>query len=360
MRGLAVLAAAVFAAACDTGSRHDASLGVGPALNVVGFNGDATGGQLPADGTVQIAFDRLLHPASVTRQSFAIRDASGNFLQPAVTYDPVARVVTLLNPGGTEAWLVAGLTYTVSIGVSKADDYTGGSGPRAIDGATLAAAVSKTFQAVAPTAPTPTSDRAIDFCADVLPIFQLRCSGGSCHAAPGQVTRPAEGLVLQTAAGVANTALGRSSQESNTGALAKPQVQGRAFGVNMALVDPGNPGGSWLLYKVLLGQLRAVDQGLDAGVATCGAGGTAPLPVAQTTLPQPTPLITADERARLSEYVLGNQMPYPLNLPSSTPTPITPTDDESSTLPLTYEELQRVRAWITQGAKTAECPSCPQ
>ncbi|HEY2510118.1 MAG TPA: hypothetical protein VGI39_04660 [Polyangiaceae bacterium] len=324
-------------------------------------------GTLPADltSTVQIGLDRLLHPASVTRQSFALRDVAGNYLQPVVTYDPVARVVTLQNnaTGPTGAWLQAGTSYEVVMGVAKSDDWAGLGGPRAIDGATLSAQVVKTFQAVAATTATSSPDRLVDFCSDVLPVFQYRCSASSCHGAP-QGSMPAEGLVLQTANGIANTVFSsagtRVAQESNTGGAAGTgHPQGRPFGVDMALITPGDPGSSYLLYKVLLGQVRPVDQGLDAGVPTCGAA-SLPAPVAQTTLPQPSLTLPDDEQTRLSQYILGDQMPFPLNLPANYPTPVGPPDDESATLPMTFDELERLRAWIAQGARLEQCPACPE
>lgn len=319
---------------------------------------------------IQIAFDRLLHPASVTRQSFSLADKSGNFLEPVVTYDPVARVVTLRAPSASP-WLVDGVTYSVSMGVAAQNDYQGLGGPRAIDGAVLPAKAVETFQAALPTTPTPGPDRIVSFCDDVLPIFQLRCSGGLCHAAPVKngSTFPAEGLILQTANGVLNTAIGtashgRTAQGANTGPLAgQPAVQGKPFGVDMAIVNPiDGPGQSWLMYKVLLGQRRAIDRGLDAGVATCGAGAAPPSAVLQLPSPQPAASLplSASEEEVLSQYILGNQMPYPLNLPSNVQTPVGGTNDESSTLPLTFDELERVRAWIAQGANVSQCTSCPE
>lgn len=338
--------------------------------------GDAGSTALPTDAVIQIAFDRLLHPTSVTRQSFSLVDENGNYPEPVVTYDPVARIVSISSPNDTIGpWLTAGATYKIVIGVSAANDFTGGSGPRAIDGATLEAPVTLVFQAVTPVTPTTSADRPIDFCDDVIPIFQRSCSGGLCHAA---TATPAEGLILETPDGVLNTAIGtgpapRVSQESNTGGSAvSAAVQGNPFGVDMPIIGatyspddagttPGNPGGSYLMYKVLLGQLRPIDDGLDAGYAACGSA-SEPIPVGQLPSPQPaaTQMISDSERAILSEFILGNQMPYPLNLSSTTPTPasfITPT---SSTLPLTFEELERIRAWIAQGAHVEACSACPE
>jgi hypothetical protein len=327
----------------------------------VGFNGAAdagTAGTIPADGTIQIAFDRLLYPATVTRQSFQLEDSAGNFPEPIVTYDPVARVVSLSSPGAEAGaqWLTPDLTYTVTIGV--ATDYTGGSGPRAIDGATLTGKVTLTFEAspVQVGAPTPTADRPVDFCNDVIPIFQMRCSGGLCHAAPLGPSNPAEGLVLETPLGVANTAIARVSQESNTGPMAGTpgNDQTSYFGVDMAIVAPGDPGASWLIYKGLRGTVRPIDQGLDAGVAACGSA-SAPTPALQLPSPQPALALPGSEQEILSQYILGNQMPYPLNLPASEGTP----PQDFDTLPMTFDELERVRAWIAQGAHVEDCTACP-
>jgi hypothetical protein len=198
----------------------------------------------------------------------------------------------------------------------------------------------------------------VTFCADVLPIFQRECSTSLCHGAPQGASLPAEGLVLETSDGIAATAIRRVSQESNTGSQAGLGLpQGRLFGVDMAIVEPGDPGSSWLLYKVLLGQARSVDDGLDAGFAACGDAG-APPPVGQTPSPQPSLPLSASEREILAQYILGAPMPYPLNLPADQPTPEGDVTATSSVLPLTFDELERVRAWIAQGATVTECNAC--
>src|SRR6202012_2759216 len=115
---------------CEPGPPRDVPVPVGPPLHVVGFNGALVGNELPADGNIQISFDRLLDPASITRQSFSLRDYSGNFLEPEVEYDPVTRIVSL---SGSGTWLDPGVVYAVVIGVAAASDTTGQSGPKAID-----------------------------------------------------------------------------------------------------------------------------------------------------------------------------------------------------------------------------------
>ena len=153
--------------------------------------------------------------------------------------------------------------------------------------------------------------------------------------------------------GVAQTAIGRVAQGSNTGARAGyPGSYGDKFGIDMPIIDAnnnpdkplGSPGNSWLMYKLLLATpLTSETTPLSA---TDCKGGTVPftkepLPAVETTAPGD------DERARLSDYVLGNQMPYPPN-PG--------TDNTQSNL--TVDELERVQTWIAQGAVVDDCSVC--
>jgi hypothetical protein len=342
-------------AGCDAGTPQNASTGVGPPLHVVGFNasGDAgsNGTTLPADGTVQIAFDRLLAPDSVTRQSFELSDGSGVYLEPVVTYDPVARVVSLQNPnpaGGN--WLTVGATYYVQMSVAKASDTTGTSGPKAIDGATLTTAVTEVFQAVAPSGATPSLDRPIDFCDDILPVFIAHCSGGPCHSGPSGGFEPREGLILDAPTGLLNTAVNRVSQESNTGGLAGLPSAPEQFGVDMPIIAAGSPGDSWLMYKILLAPSPATTA---VNPVSCGDAGL-PAPVSQASAANPAapsvPL-SASEQAILGEMILGEPMPYPPSVPGATNA-------------LGVDEVQRIRAWIAQlnvpadqAAQIRECPN---
>lgn len=310
---------------------------------------------LPADGIVQIAFDRFLLPVTAVRQSFELLDVNGNALNPVVTYDPVRRIVSLSNPNGTGSWLTPGQAYRLILSLPKnaTDDE---SGLRAIDGATLdpSEAGEIGFQASAPIGASGV-DSKMSFCADVLPIFQARCSAGSCHGAPTSQppnerfpdgnTRPAAGLLLETSDGVRATAIGRVAQGSNTGATAGAgAAPGPKFGIDMPLVDPGDPGNSWMMYKLLLAPLPTQ----DAGVLTSTSCSGAPVQPALV----PPSLVTFselsdDERARLGDLVLGNQMPYP---------PQPGLDDRSQNL--SSQELERVRAWIAQGAQVDDCSAC--
>src|SRR5262249_51565143 len=93
--------------ACDTGDRTD-QITAGPFITVVSTN---TINGLPADGAIELTFNRLLLPSAVTRQTISLRTA-GNMLvdpPPVIVYDPVLLKVRIQNAnasGGT--WLMPG------------------------------------------------------------------------------------------------------------------------------------------------------------------------------------------------------------------------------------------------------------
>ena len=175
-----------------------------------------------------------------------------------------------------------------------------------------------------------------DFCNDVLTIFSGTCSGGNCHSG----SLPAAGLALVTAGGVAATAIGRAAQGDNTGpsggaglAPHPPPV----FGQDMPIIDAngasagaGDPGNSWLMYKVLL------------AVPT---GPSTPTTMAHAVTWQ---AMSEAEREVLSGLVQGREMPYPSD-------PAAPLD--ASTTALSLDQLETISQWIGQGASVpASCP----
>jgi hypothetical protein len=62
-----------------------------------------------------------------------------------------------------------------------------------------------------------------------------------------------------------------------------------------------------------------------------------------------------DERARLAQLILGRAMPYPLDLPAGMQTA---QSEDPTRAPLTFDELERLRAWIAQGAQVSACGLC--
>ncbi len=189
-----------------------------------------------------------MNPLTVTRQSVALRDEFNQApVNPTVSYDPVRRVVTLSNPSDGKPWLVAGLAYKVYV---TAAQVAGDGALRAIDGSGVSKTLVIGFLAAPPKGlakPAPVS-----FCRDVFPILN-GCRG--CHGAPsaGEPVTAWAGLVLETEAGIEATAKRRVSQQTNTGARPVGAPPGPLFGVDMPIIDPGNPGNSFLLYKLYFG-----------------------------------------------------------------------------------------------------------
>jgi hypothetical protein len=356
---------------------------------------------LPANGQIVLAFDRLLQPTSITRQTFVLTNAAGTVAYtPTLRYDPVARVVTITPLPDASQKLVSGQSYELIIqGPQSPGDMNG---LRAIDGATLVHSPQRIAFSVTDPTPTPPPAITIDFCRDIFPITSVKCSLPICHGG----TFPAEGLMLDPPSGIPATAVGRVSQESNTGPRAVATPPTLLFGEDMPILDAngntnGNPGNSWLMYKILLStptpepvdagtsgpplvEAGAEDGGLDAtvpapeggatdaGAVDAGAPADAGSPVDASTpvdasgseagpgeggMPA-TPMvippadvsrihspvawqaISAAERLTLSNYILGLQMPYP-----PPPSMLNASND-----PLTLQEMERVSLWIAQGA----------
>lgn len=301
---------------------------------------------LPANGRIQLRFDRYLLPSTVSRQSFALTEASGASIGTnyVVSYDPVTLTVTLSADSG-RPWVVAGQPYKLRLPV--ADEDPQGFGVRAIDGSPLAGGTLRDISFVVSKDSAPeaeVTDPRIDFCRDVQPVLTAKCSGKLCHGSSAESA--AAGLMLATFGDVQATATGRVAHGSATGARRRlANDPGSVFGIDMPLVDKGNAANSWLLYKVLL---AAPPSSPINGDLTCpGSGKTAqdpPVPIAQ---PPFSP--DAIEQAILNDYVLGREMPYPGTGPA-----------DYRTQPLTFAERVRLRLWIDQGAVGESCGACSE
>lgn len=227
--------------------------------------------QLPANGVIELAFDRLLLPSCITRQNFILQ---GNTLTPTIAYDPVARVVrvTPTDP------LTPGQTY--SIAIASPQNAGDPNGLRAIDGATLdpGSPALIEFEVTAALTPAPPLPPTIDFCNDVFPTFSA-CGLSGCHGTG--LGLPAAGLLLTTPDGITQTAIGRVAHGANTGPRAAAQPPGLLFGEDMPIIDPGtggtgNPGDSWLLYKMLMAvpgpDTTSCDGGADTSASDSSSG----------------------------------------------------------------------------------------
>lgn len=341
----AAVAVAGSAASCDAGKQHDQRT-VGPPIEILGVNVGPES-PFPFDGAIQIAFDRYLLPATVNRQSFVLLDSANTPLgaekAPSVVYDPIARTVTLARP--SDNWLTEGLTYKLVLTLPEGDSDQGG--VRAIDRATLRADQKREFAFRVGPRGTATFEPPVTFCRDVLPIFAAKCNLPTCHGSGGV---SAASLVLDSSSGVGLTALNRIAQGANTtGRSTQPAPPGRLFGVDMPIIDPGNPGNSWLLYKVELPRPPVKPSPATYG-CTNGLKEPAQAFVFQPLAPN-TRLVADDfERSVLSDFILGREMPFPVSTPGGYP-------DEA----LTVDEREKIRLWIkglVPGATLPECRGC--
>lgn len=307
------------------------------------------GRPLPADGVIQIAFDRYLLPSTINRQSVTILDAAGKEVaaQPLVLYDPITRVVTLAPE--KRPWLTEGLPYKIVFGIPDGDALTGGF--RSIDRATLARDQPLAYAFLVVSAARKPVEPTSLFCRDVLPILVAKCNRPECH---GSGDSPAAGLILDTSAGVGATALNRIAQGSNTGGRSglAPST-GKVFGVDMPIIDPGNPGNSWLLYKIDLARLPAVPGPTEKERFACTNGLLEAQDkfVFELLVPQAQREAVDGERSVLSEFILGREMPFPATIGR----------DAYGQRPLGFEEREKVRIWIQNmpvGGSIPECGGC--
>jgi hypothetical protein len=289
--------------ACDLGKPGTESA-VGPALHAVAvYPADGQGEDcgprpandcgVPVDAPIEIRFDRYLLPKTASRQSITIfSGAEGNTIFLAPSYDVLERVVTYRGPYGQ---LAAGVVYQVELPLP--DEDKDGFGFRAFDGAGLKKGrvpltwSFRTSRAVAPASrpdPAPSCDEA-------LKVFQ----GGGCARCHTDHANAPFGLSLASAIGVRDTALGQPSHETST--WARPGdtlVDPARFGTGMPLIEPGDPGTSYLIYKLLE---NPANFGPDGG---CFTSHSVALPPGQCQV------ASRPERARLADwFVDGDPMP---------------------------------------------------
>jgi hypothetical protein len=200
---------------------------------------------MPLDAAIELRFDRFLLPSTAVRQSLRVflrYPDIGVFLEPH--YDLVERVVSYRPPSGLWA---PNTLYTVEVVVPTEEESEGF---RAFDGAPLeheAADRTWTFRtaAVAPTGSVATPRPS---CTEILDLFAtLGCV--ACHAG----AEAAAGMRLESIDALIETSFRRVARQTETGThLGEPQVAPSRFGRQMPRIDPGNPGNSYLLYKLLV------------------------------------------------------------------------------------------------------------
>lgn len=281
--------------------------------------------------SIRLRFSRFLLPTDTFRQSICVQsdprtvssldDCRGNvFVEPS--YDPIRRQITLRqSPDASKTHLLPATTYWVT--VFPPPDASS-DGIQAFDGAPLDAPTPIHFTTLdvdpagAKVEPLP----APVFCSPdkgkTPGAFDhlKNCSTAGCHLngatdmQGGPLDAP-EGLDMSDLVPLRTTAIGHVAHETQTGEHAAiGENSGLRFGRAMPIVDPGNPGNSYLLYKIITSRDN-------------------------TTEPD------ADEVARLREAMLVG-MPMP---PSNA----------SKAAFLDAKGLARLSDWILQGAPTPSC-----
>lgn len=255
---------------CDVGKPEPAS-GAGPPLHLVGvFPPDGCGvGEdpdctVPTNASLTLRFDRFLNPVSAIRQAlrvYAGDPAVGPPFSFDVVYDPIERVVEYrVPPGGAYK---PHTLYQVELFTAKTPSDPGF---RAFDGAAVEEGelpLRFSFRTGdAPVAlPEPEAPPGCDEIVSQVFGTLGNCAGAACHRrgdnqldgvplgdAPHQ-------LWLDSAGHFAQSAIGRIARQTELGDVSggPSAPQAPRFGVRMALIEPGSPGGSYLLYKLLLG-----------------------------------------------------------------------------------------------------------
>lgn len=237
--------------------------------------------------SVRLRFDRFLLPGEVIRQSVCLQALSdevttldqctqGVFLEPS--YDPVRRTVTYRLPPMTA--LVADTKYWLTL---LSPMGTSEFGFRAFDGAALEKNLVLQFSTTKTNPPGGPIDPVLDDNAKRVTSEELFCSAnacvtscgmdqacqskcavskslvagcGGCHG-PLENGGSAMGLDL-SAPNRIPAIIGRVAVQTQTGGNAdEPDIKSRRFGRAMPQIEPGDPGNSYLLYKMLIGPTYA-------------------------------------------------------------------------------------------------------
>jgi hypothetical protein len=341
------MASAGMWAGCDRGNPKVDSSGTPVPLRIQATSPANEESNVPLDRSIRIRFDRFLDPATAVRQSIQVTGgtfdpdggaalAGNNFLEPI--YDVVERVVTFRLPrvkdaNGNEqqALWQPRVRYTVTLSVPSDSG-----GFRAWDGTGLSETVTFSFTTADDASSVPDPKEAtsakIAFCSScsankktpgINEFFSGACVQGPCHS-PAASKGPASGLDLSSGAIIKKAVLGQSAHGTLSSPTAFAQDSNGKFGRNMPLIDPGSPGNSYVIYKILINE-RLWETTEESAYAAFGLGDLRP---------------SAEELARLRGFVsIGEPMPLDGKL--------SPTD------------VRFLQTWIAQGAPVEDNACTP-
>lgn len=297
-----------------------------------------------------VRFDRFVLPMSVVRQSICIQsDVSANvqaiedckspvFLEP--TYNPVRREVLFRqSPDADKTRLAPGTRYALTVLAPPSEDAA--TGFRAFDGAPLSQTKRIEFATVAqdPSQATlevpPTGDlycrrepECLSTCADdacragcekigVEPLITGCAFGAACHSdavgSGGDILRgAAEGLNFSTSEFILATAVNRVAHQTMMGGHAdEPDRSPLRFGRAMPILDAGNPGNSYALYKLVIGPNVADDAASAEEIARLKAS----VVVGLAMPPLTTASFNAAQADLLSAWIAQGAVPRDCSLP---------------------------------------------
>jgi hypothetical protein len=252
---------------CDIGAHDDR--GPGPDLHALAAYpkpGQGTECAPPEDcgvsvhTAIELRFDRYVLPSTAVRQSIQVFSGDeGNAMTFEPFYDVVERVVVYRLREGVQ--YQPGTLYTVRL---RRPNKPGDFGFRAFDGAPLAEdSVPLTYNFVTSRTvdSAPVDAQQTPNCGDIVNMFRT-CSL-SCHvtnsapacgqapSAPADVDPPMQ-LWLHSPDALSATAIGHVAKQTEVGPRTGVVLQNPLrFGVQMPRIDPGQPGNSYLLYKLL-------------------------------------------------------------------------------------------------------------
>lgn len=216
---------------------------------------------------IRVRFDRYLDPRSAIRQAYCLRSdqadvegfegcSAGVMTLPA--YDPGGHTLTIYL-ASREDKLEPDTVYKLTLLSPRAGTDVGF---RAFDGAELETTQVFSFRTAADPGDieAPPAPEDVASCTDVSNFALGKCR--DCHGFGSQSEMPM-GLNLDVEG--LRGAIGRTAHGTSLGAdAAESQERAARFGTNMPLIDPKNPGNSYLFYKILAAAPVAPD-GLQEG-----------------------------------------------------------------------------------------------
>ena len=200
------------------------------------------------DTILRLTFDRYLDPREVTRQAVCLRSSLGDLVEAAdctravvlrPSYDPTTRTAQFAVR--VEEPLVPDIVYELTVYAAG----TSANGLRSLDGVPLAAPWKARFRSGAERRPEDAVAPPVA-CETAVDALRVRCGG--CHGEKDS----AAGLNVSSADGLEQTALGQVAHGASVGGVSNvPPATPTRLGAGMAIIAPGDPGQSYLLYKLL-------------------------------------------------------------------------------------------------------------